>query len=810
MAKPPIKITNQAFLEALAGERWRDVPVSTGDQSWVVYRAEQILGALDSTTANYYTVSTFRPMEDGWLRRVKDHFIGQFAFVLDDVGTKLVEAELWRVIPPPTYILETSPGNKHFGFAVKNGHDARVMAALVYSIIDDPIINPSGRDPGMVGVTRIVRLPVGANCKPAVMEKNGGKPWPHVLHVWEPGRAYSVEELADWLDVDISEPALARYRDGGSHRRATEAEVGIDPLMKLFDQRGMLIDSTPNDNGFVTIRCPWAHEHSDSRDEAGYRPGSGGFQCHHGHCEGKGMKELRAWVEETFTSVERAAALAETFGPVNENDPLLKTIIEKAVVKAEEKRKETVAVVESVLSRYVYIEAQGRFGDLVTTRTIKPEVFNLTKQELADPGTAGKHSATATFHQLGGQSVADMAYEPGKPPVFHARNRGVREALFNLWRPGPVPVWPFGDRVEPEEIATWLDHVNHIFPDAQARRMFFCWAATLVQQPGVKVNWAFVLLGDQGVGKDMCLLPVTKILGKENVRPLKAEKLKDKNQDWAESQLVIVNELPAFHKQDFYDSLKDYSATGQEHFEVNKKYLQPYLISNHQNWFIFSNHRDALALPEDDRRFFIYWSPAKRQEPEYYDRLGAFYEKAENLEKIHRFLVDYDLSAFNPKAPPPETEAKREMQEYARDPVDQVLSAMFEPGGVFHGRKLIMVSEIVSQAQAMRFEKQISEDVLKRMSAGRIGCRLRRLGAYKLPGKFRLPKPESPPSWLWSLSDHEFYQEIAAGGDTAEVRARFQHDSGNRSATDRSEQKGESAEVLPFHKIETGNDDGPF
>nr|WP_255679650.1 AAA family ATPase [Methylocystis sp. WRRC1] len=292
-----------------------------------------MVGVLTNETANYYCVSVFRETAKGHFVRRIECFEEQFVLVIDDVGTKINLKELLRVIPLPTYVLETSPGNYHYGFRITNGRDARVIAALIDSIISDELINPSLRDPGMVGVTRVVRLPVGANCKPAIMAKNGGKPWPHVMHVWEPSRAYSVEQMAEELDVDISPEALARFKGGGHTRKATAAEVGIDPLMKLFDARGMLIDATPNDNGFVAIKCPWAADHSDARDEAGYRPGSGGFQCHHGHCEGKGMNELRAWVEEAFTGAERAAALAETFGPVNENDPVLQGEIKRAMMR---------------------------------------------------------------------------------------------------------------------------------------------------------------------------------------------------------------------------------------------------------------------------------------------------------------------------------------------------------------------------------------------------------------------------------------------------------------------------------------------
>ncbi|WP_018408472.1 AAA family ATPase [Methylocystis rosea] len=318
---PPVTLTNQEFLEAIAGDDWRRVPISWGENSWWVRQAGKNIAKPTVETSNYFTVSLFKPAGDGKFARKKELFERQFVFVIDDVGTKLLEAEVRAVMPPATYELETSPGNWQYGYRLSNGTDARALNALICAIVDDPDINPSLKDPGMKGVTRVARLPVGSNNKDSVKAKNGGAGWPHQMAVWAPEIAYSVEDLAFWLGVDLSEDALVKFKDIAGARRATAEELGADPILKLFDIKEMLLDATPNDNGFVSVICPWAAEHSDSRNEAGYRPGSGGFQCHHGHCESRNMNDLRAWVAENVTPAEQAQALAETFDafPIDEN-----------------------------------------------------------------------------------------------------------------------------------------------------------------------------------------------------------------------------------------------------------------------------------------------------------------------------------------------------------------------------------------------------------------------------------------------------------------------------------------------------------
>lgn len=344
--KKGIKISNREFLEAIAGDRWRDVLV----QSYAVgeankpgaFRSERAgvaVGRLVTQDANYFCVSLMKRTATGRISRTKDCFVEQFAFVLDDLGTKLIETEARKILPPPTYVLETSPGNFQWGYKITGGTDACVMDALVDSVVHDQDVNPSLKDPGMVGINRVMRLPVGSNVKPEVMAANGGKPCAHVLHVWQPSRCYSVEELAGplYLGADISPPALERGKGIGGTRNATQSEEHDDYILRILDEKGMILNPHQNDGGWIEIVCPWAEEHSDGREGAGYRPGLGGFQCHHGHCEGRGMVDLKAWVA-TECAHEQAAALAEVFDDgFDFDDPALLVEVER--VKARHKEK---------------------------------------------------------------------------------------------------------------------------------------------------------------------------------------------------------------------------------------------------------------------------------------------------------------------------------------------------------------------------------------------------------------------------------------------------------------------------------------
>jgi hypothetical protein len=744
-----IKLTNQEFLEALAGDDWERVPISWGAESWVARPAGKHLAKRGPLDANYYTVSVFALAADGRFRRTKDLFRRQFAFVIDDVGTKINEAALRATLPPATYELETSPGNRHLGFKLIGATDARALEALVDAIISDPEINPSGKDPGMKGVTRIVRLPVGANLKPEVMAKNGGKPWPHRLWVWEPSRAYTVAQLAFWLGVDLSEGALARFKDISGSRCATTAELEADPILKIFDQKEMLLDATPNQNGFVAVLCPWRAEHSDDRtDGTGYKPGSGGFQCHHGHCESRNMDDLRRWIAEECAP-EQTAALAETFGDVAEDDPLLLAEVARAKARQVEtiaEEKQAVERKEKGLERWVYIKSVDRFGDLWSRDMHARSVFNSIAHEFAAAGETGKKAAASVFLNGGGRIVDDVDYAPGEPSIFVRTDEGLEKGFFNTWRPGPIAAHPLD--VSEADIGVWLDHVKFVLPDPTARDLFLDWCAYLVQTPGGKINWAYVLTGGQGIGKDMMLSPVMDIIGRYNRAEIRARDIESQWTWWAESQVIVLEELPPYHKKNLYEDLKSLVSVAQGSVVVNKKGIGQYYVRNIQNWIIFSNHSDALALEEDDRRYFIYASPAEKRSPKYYRGLAKAFQERGFLAYLAGWLVERDLAAFDPGAAPPMTEAKRAMIDAARDPAEAWIADQFEDGGIWHGREIVRVQELVSAAKAgaAGFGGDVPLGVEQKLTVKKIGDALRKRD-FRPISKRRLPK--FGPTVLW-------------------------------------------------------------
>jgi len=781
-----IKVTNQEFLEALFGDDWINVPVSTGD-GWAVHPAGKSLKRLKPDAQNYFCVSTFTPAHDGKFVRQKQYFIRQHVFVVDDIGTKLSLAVAIDLFPPPTYIIETSPGNFQWGFKLTDGTDPRALSSLVDAVVGNAELNPSLRDPGMAGVTRVARPAVGSNVKPTVIEANGGKPFRSVMHSWRPERAYTVAEIAEAVGADLSETRLARYTAGMfASNTATPEQIAGDTVLKVFDAKGMVIDTDPNDNGFINVVCPWSHEHTDDRVEAGYKIG-GGFQCHHGHCQHRTMDDVKKWIAEECRE-EHAAAIAEVFAAEPIDMARVEALQERRQereAEAEEEHAEAAQQAEMTFrERYVYIKTgEGAIGDMQDRVVLSKAVFNDTEKRALP--RRDKRSPVAYLNSLGTDlHVRGIGYFPGQGCIVEETKSGKTKRFFNTWQPHPIGPWAL-DPPTDKEVSIWLDEVTRIFPDKKIGNVFLDYCAFLLQCPGKKINWAFLLIGAQGVGKDLLLRPISTILGNDNVTTVNAKDFDSSYQDWAESELLVVEEVPPFHKRDFYESLKAIICASQPTIRVNKKFVPQYKINNSVNCFFFSNHDNAFAPEADDRRLLVYRTPAGKVDPEHNKRVADAFSDRMFLQKIRGWLEARDISAFNPFADPPMTEAKRTMIALAEDPICAEVRGLFEEDGEFHEVKLFTIEAV---------KAAINKHALDERDARRAGNSNTIAGVIKraLKGQrvekiaeVRVPEATDPKRNLWARGAVETYEQVCKEKQFDKLRDLFKKEDAKRRSLSR-------------------------
>ena len=261
--------------------KWHGIPWQPGERS-----------RLNQTWNNYVAISSFKAFDFGdgrvLYRRRKDQFGAMHALMIDDVGTKLS----LEVLPQglvPSLVVETSPGNFQVTYFLDRPLLDQEQAEDGIRQIIQKLTN-NGADPGMAGVTRVLRLPEGINGKPK--HARDGHAWVCNVRVWRPDARTSWDELRREFGIvrhfrNYVEPMDAVMRE--RMRGFNIVKQGLRQL-RLIKRES---------RGWIDIRCPWIDEHTDRADSgSAVNPPDqkngwyGGFKCHHGHCEQRNWGDL--------------------------------------------------------------------------------------------------------------------------------------------------------------------------------------------------------------------------------------------------------------------------------------------------------------------------------------------------------------------------------------------------------------------------------------------------------------------------------------------------------------------------------------
>ncbi len=131
---------------------------------------------------NYFSLATFKPDEAGHIRRQKSRFHALHAFMLDDVGTKVSKE---RLTLPPSWLLETSPGNHQAGYLLFQPLSDSIAAdRLMNAIVEAGLCDPGAKGP----TGRLARLPQAVNGKHT-------PPFQCRLVRWSPDLRYSIRPI---------------------------------------------------------------------------------------------------------------------------------------------------------------------------------------------------------------------------------------------------------------------------------------------------------------------------------------------------------------------------------------------------------------------------------------------------------------------------------------------------------------------------------------------------------------------------------------------------------------------------------------
>ena len=106
--------------------------------------------------------------------------------------------------------------------------------------------------------------------------------------------------------------------------------------------------------------------------------------------------------------------------------------------------------------------------------------------------------------------------------------------------------------------------------------------------------------------------------------------------------------------------MKAYTAAPPDVLRVDEKNLREHAVLNCCGVIITTNHKlDGIYLPADDRRHFVAWSDLTKEDfgPRATGTSSGPGTATAAIGHVAAYLANLDLSGFDPKAPPPKTEA---------------------------------------------------------------------------------------------------------------------------------------------------------
>lgn len=305
-----------------------------------------------------------------------------------------------------------------------------------------------------------------------------------------------------------------------------------------------------------------------------------------------------------------------------------------------------------------------------------------------------------------------------------------------------------------------------MIPDERDRQIILSYMAGVCQYPGRKFLWAPVVQGAQGNGKSTlisvlqyCVDGVVQGVNDDEsmyVTTMTAKDIDDKfNGNMANKTLCVIHEMHT-------DSFKD-QRERQDHLKtlvteptmmIEEKGVNKYQARNVVNFFFCSNHRDAVRLEDNERRFAVFYTAqqtvadilAQGMTPQWFQDLWGWL-RADGFAVIYDYLMDYDIPAeFNPAGGAtraPVTSSTAAAVAESRSPVETILhdAIMSEEQGFKNG--WVSTRAVANLCEA---------DGIKKPATRSLSTALRAMGYFKV-GKVKVVMQEGGMTNLWSTTD---------------------------------------------------------
>ena len=338
-----------------------------------------------------------------------------------------------------------------------------------------------------------------------------------------------------------------------------------------------------------------------------------------------------------------------------------------------------------IIDAICYVMKQNKYWDFEDQELYDREPINVKY------GKDFKHfTATKAFQSHPDRKVCkDFKYQPSKKPERYIKVK--RSFYINTYEANDLIPNPKADT----ELFWAL--AKTMIPHEEYRNHFIDWFAFPMQQPGIKIRHGVIFQSTvKQVGKGSLFDIQRDILGHHNTSKIDIGQALNRERGFLiNKQVVLIDEAKASgrwsEKSMLVNTLKilisEYTAGTRE---LYRGYAEKDTCTI---YWINTNFKDAFPLEPHDPRYFVYFSPAKRNERllKEYHQERKFGDLAAG---VYAELLDRNLSKFDPAGVAPDTPYKEEMVKLADRPLNDYVRENFEQGVHPFDRDLVTTVEL--------------------------------------------------------------------------------------------------------------------
>jgi hypothetical protein len=350
--------------------------------------------------------------------------------------------------------------------------------------------------------------------------------------------------------------------------------------------------------------------------------------------------------------------------PIAEARQMLMTDEIKAV---EQNRSKAKFQKTNLAKDWVFLEQSCEFYKPETGERISAAAINIKfMADMPEDDNGNRKEPSKMFAEFGGKCIYTDMYVPevfnSEDPFFSINGIDCVNSYSDKTTPLYEPNWKQLDRWKVVE-----QHIYKMFSAKEDAKTLIEWLAHNVQNPGKKILWACIVIGIPGDGKSSIARVMSAAMGHRNVKNIGLDEVKSSFTSWAEGAcLGVIEELRVTgqNRHEVMDRLKPFITN--KSVAIVKKGKDGIDKPNTQNYLCFSNHADALALDDSDRRWGVFSTKYQNREQVVEQNNSVYWETLYDAidnggGEIRSWLLSIDLSGFNKNVPPATTQAKKRM-----------------------------------------------------------------------------------------------------------------------------------------------------